>query len=323
MSEEKVETWDGSVFLAGLDRTTCRSLRRNVLDSTFRVFEKGCYALPDGKIVTIPEGSRTANRRKLHASVTRHDFKRAPAIADLTAAGITTVPPEEIAPIRVENGDCIDIATKLKQFIGSDRHVAVLDMAARRSPGGGYLTGAGAQEENLCRRSNLWAHIDTPRFTINEYYPLPYNGGLYARDVLFVRGNEPEQGYNFLPEPLWFDVVVVAAPVRPDTKRAPDGTLTYRHDEDAEIMLNRIRSTLQISALNGATDIVLCALGCGAFRNPPVVVARLFRQALREYAGYFRNVVFAVYEDHNSRGEGNFLPFQRELDGYSVVDKSS
>ena len=320
-ASEEPETWDGSVFLTRLDRGTCRMLRRNVIESTKRAFTTGKYATPEGKIVTIPEGSRISNRRALHGSVASHAYTRLPDIASLREKGIETIPAAEVRPVRVFGGDCIDAATQLQMELGGDSsssRIAVLDMASRTHPGGGYMSGAGAQEENLCRRSNLWAFLDTPFLTRNSLYPIPKRGGLYASNVLFIRGNEPDTGYTFLPDPLWFDIVVVAAPVRPDTKKGPDGTLVYAHEQDSAFMLEKIRTILQICAEHGSRDIVLSALGCGAFRNPPVAVARLFKQALREYAGFFRNVVFAIYEDHNSRGEGNFQPFKRELDGFSV-----
>ena len=66
--------------------------------------------------------------------------------------------------------------------------------------------------------------------------------------------------------------------------------------EMAQATLNKIRTILGIAADNHVTQLVLGALGCGAFRNPPRHVAQLFRQALEEpaFRGRFQKVVFAI-----------------------------
>lgn len=51
------------------------------------------------------------------------------------------------------------------------------------------------------------------------------------------------------------------------------------------------------------------AMGCGAFQNPPVVVAQCFKRVLEEgeFNGVFEEIIFAVLD---SRGEGNLGIFQ-------------
>ncbi len=57
---------------------------------------------------------------------------------------------------QVENIDCLKAAKMLKD---QGYNVAVLNMASRQNPGGGVHSGAGAQEENLFRRSNLFQSL--------------------------------------------------------------------------------------------------------------------------------------------------------------------
>merc|ERR1719199_817814 len=70
----------------------------------------------------------------------------------------------------------------------------------------------------------------------------------------------------------------------------------------------------------GCTAAVVSAFGCGAFGNPPDVVARLFKAALiYDGAGdNLREVVFSIFDDHNSRRwhnpDGNFLPFKHAFE---------
>jgi len=89
----------------------------------------------------------------------------------------------------------------------------------------------------------------------------------------------------------------------------------------AEATRRKMRGLLRMAAHHGHADLVLSAWGCGAFRNPPHHVARLFRETLAEpgLAGAFRRVVFAILDDHNAvrpeSPEGNLAPFARELGG--------
>ena len=56
---------------------------------------------------------------------------------------------------------------------------------------------------------------------------------------------------------------------------------------------------MNIAADNNVINLVLGAMGCGAFRNPPKHIAELFRQVLNEpqYKGRFRRVVFAIINE--------------------------
>ena len=189
---------------------------------------------------------------------------------------------------------------------------ALLNMANRQTPGGGVLSGAGAQEENLFRRSNLFVSLYPHE---HAGYPLDRDhGGAYSPEAAFFRSSEAS-GYELLTTTLRLDVVSVPAVNRPEILRGDDGW------EFAPAMiplvLERMRAILRISARHGNDALVLSAFGCGAFRNPPGHTARLFRQVFEEpeFVGVFTLVVFAILEDHNAfrphNPEGNFAPFQR------------
>jgi uncharacterized protein (TIGR02452 family) len=90
-------------------------------------------------------------------------------------------------------------------------------------------------------------------------------------------------------------------------------------DHLIEGIKNKIRTILRIGLENGHDSLVLGALGCGAFSNPPKHIAKLFHEVLDEveFANKYKYIVFAVLEDHNSKKahnpEGNFLPFYNEF----------
>lgn len=58
--------------------------------------------------------------------------------------------------VKVENIDCLHAGAALKK---SGYNPAVLNMASSSNPGGGVINGAGAQEETLFRRTNLFRSL--------------------------------------------------------------------------------------------------------------------------------------------------------------------
>jgi uncharacterized protein (TIGR02452 family) len=62
-----------------------------------------------------------------------------------------------------------------------------------------------------------------------------------------------------------------------------------------QLHVKRIERIFQIAAANGAEVLVLGAFGCGAFCNPPMVVAKAFKAVQEKYAAYFEIVEYAVF----------------------------
>ena len=63
--------------------------------------------------------------------------------------------------------------------------------------------------------------------------------------------------------------------------------------------------------------LILGAFGCGAFQNPPEVVARAYKEVLAEFEYDFDTVEFAVYcpkrEQTVNPSGNNFSVFKRVL----------
>ncbi|KAF8469171.1 hypothetical protein BDZ91DRAFT_847952 [Kalaharituber pfeilii] len=201
-------------------------------------------------------------------------------------------PPHPPAPIKVVDGDTYSVAEQLLAVDCTNRQgkVVVLNMASDMHPGGGCRKGALAQEETLCYRSTLYVSIDKEGF-----YPLPPLGGIYSPGVIVFRKEmkdhfAPYEGPN---ERFVLNVVTIAGLRRPELDNTGQRFATPALQRMLE---QKIRQTLRICAVNGQEHIVLGALGCGAFRNPPELVARTFLRVLQEqeWKGRFLNIVFAV-----------------------------
>ena len=283
---------------------TIRRLRQDVFRDTVARVQAGGYDLPDVGRVALPL-SRTI------ASDTRFYSSEIPARPGKPGA----------APVKVEvrEGDCLVVAHDL--ITHGANEVCVLNMANRQTPGGGVYGGAGAQEEHLFRSSDYFrslyqfaANFDPADYGVGharERYPLDQNfGGVFSRGVTVFRGPEPD-GYPLLAQPWRCNFVAVPAINRPETMVGANGEERLV-PAMADGTRNKIRTILRICRENGQRNLVLGAFGCGAFRNPPRHVAELFKEVIAsaEFAGAFDHIVFAIIENHNSRGVGNFKPFK-------------
>lgn len=181
----------------------------------------------------------------------------------------------------------------------------VLNYANAHHAGGGFMLGANAQEEALCRCSTLYASIKSEKAaemycwnnthlssTESDYMLLSQNVAVFRDDHLAL-----------LADPFPAGVITAPAPnKRGAAVFASAGTI-------AETFLRRIRIILRIAAKYGYRDLILGAWGCGAFGNDPITVAKAFRTALTENGTgtLFENAVFAIYGSETGK---NYTAFR-------------
>ena len=80
-------------------------------------------------------------------------------------------------------------------------------------------------------------------------------------------------------------------------------------NELEKLLTKRIRKIFEIAAANGNEVLILGAFGCGAFRNPPEIVAKVFDTVMQNYITYFDMIEYAVY--HTEREVANYEAFKR------------
>lgn len=182
-----------------------------------------------------------------------------------------------------------------------------LNFASARNPGGGFLNGARAQEESLCRASALYACINGNAM-YRHHAPMP--GGFYTNYAIYspvVPVFKDDDGHR-LDEPyLCAFVTSPAVNAGVYAKEHKPGRRDVVRDE----MVARIEKVLTVMAGHGHDAAVLGAWGCGVFRNDPEMIAELFANALRtRFAGVFAKVVFAVLDT----GDGETIrPFEERF----------
>ena len=231
--------------------------------------------------------------------------------------------------LSVVNNDCLVVG---KQMQDEGLNPAVLNMASAYRPGGGVLNGARAQEECIFRRSNLFMSLylfDRQMYDlviepnmdgmyklsfIQQGYPMDENfGGIYSADVTVFKDGK----YEWLHNPYQTAFISVAAmnvnrALRQGENILVDGRLS---DCAVAITKNKIRTIYRIGILHGHDSLILGAWGCGAFGNPPEQMAQLFIDVLNEdeFRGGFKDIRFAIIEDHNSKGR-NYQTFKNVID---------
>lgn len=247
-------------------------------------------------------------------------------------AGTVSYPPEDLdrllenaAPgtaatrIEVTGESSMSAARRLHDEGVEERPVpiAVLNFASARNAGGGYLGGARAQEEDLCRVSALYTTLRQAPDYYAEHRaskdPLYSHRVVYSPDVPVYR----DVRYRLLDEP--YRVAFLTSP-------APNaGVLARWNPADTavlpELLTERAARVLAVAAHHGRHSLVLGAWGCGVFRNDPGQVAAAFQRNLSvggRFEGAFDRIVFAVFD--KSAGQPNLAAFRGTFGSADAVE---
>ena len=219
--------------------------------------------------------------------------------------------------VRILPGDWGEVAHAMTRSFG--RCFAVLNMANAHVPGGAYVEGAVAQEENMFRRTDCHFSVSEAEYDrqADRYRPEMTRliSGLDGRVYLDVeeprvciRGPEdrsaPDLGYPWLPDSEVFPFY--------ELRSAAQDLRGGRRFDEADAR-RRIAAQLDTLMDHGVRHAVLGASGCGAFRNPTRRVAELYREEIERRRGWFRVLVFAIFSA--GYGPSNFEPFAEVFRG--------
>ncbi|MDJ0342164.1 TIGR02452 family protein [Streptomyces sp. H10-C2] len=253
---------------------------RGIARHTQEIVAAGRYLTPSGREVVIGDS-----------------VARAVTGTRLFGPGPVDVPPPTGRPAATAFGvtgeSSLQAARRLKG--SSDEPVAVLNFSSARNPGGGYLNGAQAQEESLCRGSALYACVvSTPDFyAVHRAVRDPFytDRVIHSPAVPVFRDDrgallEEPYGVGFLTSPAPNAGVI--------TRTLPDQT-----DRIPRALASRAERVLEVAAAQGYRRLVLGAWGCGVFQCDPAQVAHAFHTHLAgagRFAGSFDEVVFPVLD---------------------------
>ena len=251
---------------------------------TLAVIERGGYESPSGRTVEL--------RAAIDAAVRGTVLHRPDALEAMLAA----LPARAPAPsprFEVTGETTAEAGRRLAQTEGVARVVA-LNFASAKNPGGGFLGGAKAQEEDLARCSALYPCLcaQPDYYSANRAFGsvLYTDHIIYSPDVPFFR----DERLELIDEPFLLSMITAPAP---NAAAAAQQGLSIGAEITATLQ-RRARMVLTVAAAHEHRCLVLGAWGCGVFRNDAVAVARTFAEALADdrLRGAFERVVFAVYD---------------------------
>ena len=183
----------------------------------------------------------------------------------------------------------------LKQLSDGTGHLACLNFASAKHPGGGFLSGAQAQEEALARSSALYPCL----LRASDYYERnrANRTAIYLDLVIFsplVPFFRDDSG-ALLETPILASVISAPAPNAGALAESEPGNMVLLEPA----LHRRAELVLRTAQGHGVEKLVLGAWGCGVFRNDPRMVARVFSELLSlpgPFDGVFTEVVFAVFD---------------------------
>jgi uncharacterized protein (TIGR02452 family) len=272
----------------------------HIARETLDILDKGSYPAPGGGTVCIRESLNEARTGTIHYTPE--------AFVDVFRQRDELLRDRPRTTTIFEVVNCTTLAAA-HSLSGAEEEIDVLalNFASAKHPGGGFLSGARAQEESLARASGLYACIAPVRlmYETNKACAtcLYTDHMIYSPRVPVLRDDEGQ----LLGEPYLVSFLTAPAVNLGALKPAEQPRV-------ATTMLARIEKLLSLAVIHGHTTLVLGAWGCGAFKNDPTAVAGWFHEQLVEkdtFAGAFQQVVFAILDWSPER---RFIgPFERQF----------
>lgn len=203
--------------------------------------------------------------------------------------------------IIVNDYNSFDAAYEAKSF---GKNIIVLNFANAYNPGGGFLKGASAQEEVLCRQSSLYQSISSDAakemYIFNKARERDFTDSDYmlvSRNVEVFRKANGEYLENS------FQVSVLSLPA-PNLKMKASKLTSQQLKEERK---RKLRKGFHVMHNERYDTIILGAWGSGAYGNDANEVARDMYEVLvdEKMVYFFKNIIFAVHDTKVERPNFN------------------
>ena len=218
---------------------------------------------------------------------------------------ILNFPEKSLGDLKMEvtNNSAITDIVRCSRGDTTDK-IGVLNFASSYSPGGGFISGAIAQEEALCHASTLYVQLENCKllYQLNKRaHSSTYTDHMAISKTKFIRNGEG----LLIPNPV-DTLVVTSAAVNVNRVRIAE------RDKVPEVMRQRMHKIIQLFIREGCNILILGAFGCGVFSNDPYLIAQIWKDELDKYGGYFDRLIFSIM-CKNTKDSVNYQAFSKIL----------
>lgn len=292
---------------------SARFARQRLAEETLAVIKRGSYLL-SGTRYDIKDKVALSKQRTRYYAAESLLSTWATSSAPLTVSGSATTE-TSILEISTIDGACL-LHT---QSAAASAGIGILNFASAKKPGGGFLSGAQAQEESIARSSTLYPSLMTETgqgfYTPHKRDP---KGGFYSHAMIYTPGvlllRDDSGNWH---APLEVDVLTSAAVNAGVVRREGSGA----EEKIAAAMRERMGRLLFLFEMRGVRNLVLGSFGTGVFKNKVATVAGIWRELLTDEGARFKHsfdrVVFAIL------GRATFDEFKQTFEGRAPDGEAS
>jgi len=297
-----------------------RAARKQIADDTLQVIERGSYLSHD---ISAAIASSKQNTRY---------YAPASLLSTWSSPTQSGSPPPysphhtSVSLLEISTLEGARLLANMNAVAStSTTKIGVLNFASAKKAGGGFLSGAQAQEESIARSSTLYPTLMTG--VAQAFYTLhnrDQKGGYYSHAMIYSPGvlviRDDVGGWV---EPLKIDVLTCAAVNAGVVRQQPgkkvlntSGGGATEESKIERVMKERMGRILFLFESQGVKNLVLGSFGTGVFQNSVGVVAQIWADLLlidgARFQNSFDNVVFAVL------GKDSFETFKLVFGPYNL-----
>lgn len=212
--------------------------------------------------------------------------------------------PRDALQISILQLSTLESAALLSQMLvdadSESNRIGVLNFASATKPGGGFLTGAQAQEETIARSSTLYPSLISE--TARDFYAMhkrDNRGCYYSHSIIWSPGIAVFRNDNGdWHEPYSIDIVTSPA-VNAGVVRQRAVDLAQEQVRIQAVMKERMSRILYVFEHHGVRNLVLGSFGTGVFKNSIPMVAKLWYELLgpeKRFSQSFERIIFGIID---------------------------
>lgn len=266
-----------------------RQDRVELAKSNLNKFTNGEYRNKQGMIVKINHLIDVCNASTIL-------YRKYPTLEVKELQELKTKVKSELTNMSVTSETTIAACLRLRKEF-PDVNIVAQNFASANHPGGGFLTGAIAQEEACAYASTLYTSLAQDK--IKTFYDENKRTGayrMYNNDIIWspnVAIIRNDINHQFLDEPCLINFISCPGVNNKVAPKSSNVDARSKWDlKSNNVMEHRIRGILTVAKYHNAQILVLGSFACGVFAQDPNIVAKLYAKVLNEFA--FQNIIFAI-----------------------------